>query len=408
MPQTDNFYQKRKFIIRLGKALHKLGSTAYRLEDNLLSIAKFLDIRASFIITPTALTFILSDDEDDQQYNHLVRVTPGDIDLGSLARIDELVDELINGERTLEEAIERLKEVNKKPPPYGVFLTFLAFGASSGAFAMLMHTSWNDVFWATLLGFVTFMFVAWAERSRRVTELLEPLSALTASLLASAISLIDPSINIPMVILSTIIVFIPGLSLTVGLSELAARHLMSGTARIMDSIMMLFKLYFGGVLGMALGKLMWGEVSFVPPEAMPTWTSWLAVTILSFSLVILFKSRLKDAPWGIISGYIAFGVSVWASSYLGVALGAFVGAFALGLYSNLFSRIMNLPSSIVRLLGLVVLVPGSKVYIGLNSLVSGQQMLDVADLGSQTFLIFMSLVAGIIFSNVALPHRKTL
>ena len=69
---------------------------------------------------------------------------------------------------------------------------------------------------------------------------------------------------------------------------------------------------------------------------------------------------------------------------------------------------MNLPSSIVRLLGLVVLVPGSKVYIGLNSLVTGKQMLAVNDLGSQTFLIFMSLVAGLIFSNVALPHRKTL
>jgi uncharacterized membrane protein YjjP (DUF1212 family) len=406
--QTDNFFQKRRFIIRLGKALHKLGSTAHRLEDNLLSIARFLDIRASFIITPTALTFILSDDEDDQQYNHLVRVTPGEIDLGSLARIDELVDELINGERTLEEAIERLKEVNRKPPPYGVILTFLAFGASSGAFAMLMHTSWHDVFWSTLLGFVVFLFVIWAERSRRVTEMLEPMAALTTSMLASLISLFDPSINIPMVILSSIIAFIPGLSLTVGLSELAARHLMSGTARIMDGVMVLFKLYFGAVLGMAFGKLIWGEVSFMPPETMPIWTSWLAVTTLSISLVILFKVRLKDAPWGMIAGYISFGASIWASSYLGVALGAFVGAFALGIYSNLFSRIMNLPSSIVRLLGLVVLVPGSKVYIGLNSLVTGKQMLAVNDLGSQTFLIFMSLVAGLIFSNVALPHRKTL
>ncbi len=406
--QTDNFYQKRRFIIRLGKALHKLGSTAYRLEDNLLSIAHFLDIRASFIITPTALTFILSDDEDDQQYNHLVRVIPGEIDLGSLARIDELVDELINGERTLDEAIERLKEVNNKPPPYGVILTFLAFGASSGAFAMLMHTSWHDVFWSTILGFVVFVFVIWAERSRRVTEMLEPIAALTTSMLASLISLFDPSINIPMVILSSIIAFIPGLSLTVGLSELAARHLMSGTARIMDSVMMLFKLYFGAVLGMALGKIIWGEVSFIPPETMPVWTSWLAVTTLSISLAILFKVRLKDAPWGMIAGYISFSVSIWASAYLGVALGAFVGAFALGIYSNLFSRIMNLPSSIVRLLGLVVLVPGSKVYIGLNNLVTGKQMLAVSDLGSQTFLIFMSLVAGLIFSNVALPHRKTL
>jgi len=408
MPQSDDFYQKRRFIIRLGKALHKLGTTAYRLEDNLQSIANFLGLRASFIIAPTSLTFILSDDDDDQQYNHLVRVPPGDIDLGSLARIDELVDELTSGERTLEEAIERLNEIDKKPPPYGFVLTFLAFGASSGAFAMLMHTSWNDVVWSTLLGFLSYLFVVWAERSRRVTEMLEPIVALISALLASAITLIDPSINVPIVILSSIIAFIPGLSLTVGLSELAARHLMSGTARIMDGVMMLFKLYFGAVLGLALANLFWGKVEFVPPQTTPMWTSWAAVTILSISLVILFKARKKDAPWGIISGYIAYSVSVWAGGYLGIALGAFVGAFALGIYSNLFSRIMNLPSSIVRLLGLVVLVPGSKVYIGLNSLVSGEQMIASSDIGSQAFLIFMSLVAGIIFSNVAIPHRKTL
>jgi len=408
MPQSDDFYQKRRFIIRLGKSLHKLGTTAYRLEDNLQSIANFLGLRASFIIAPTSLTFILSDDDDDQQYNHLVRVPPGDIDLGSLARIDELVDELTSGERTLEEAIERLNEIDKKPPPYGFVLTFLAFGASSGAFAMLMHTSWNDVVWSTLLGFLSYMFVVWAERSRRVTEMLEPIVALISALLASAITLIDPSINVPIVILSSIIAFIPGLSLTVGLSELAARHLMSGTARIMDGVMMLFKLYFGAVLGLALANLFWGKVEFIPPQTTPMWTSWAAVTILSISLVILFKARKKDAPWGIISGYIAYSVSVWAGGYLGIALGAFVGAFALGIYSNLFSRIMNLPSSIVRLLGLVVLVPGSKVYIGLNSLVSGEQMIASSDIGSQAFLIFMSLVAGIIFSNVAIPHRKTL
>ncbi|MEI6895679.1 MAG: threonine/serine exporter family protein [Colwellia sp.] len=408
MQQTDNFYQKRRFIIKLGKALHKLGSTSYRLEDNLLTIAKFLDIRASFMLTPTALTFILADDEDEQQFNHIVRVDPGEIDLGSLAQIDELVDELINGERTLEEAIARLAEVKNKPAPYNSLLSFLAYGASSGAFAMLMNTSWHDVFWATLLGWVTFLFVFWAEKSQRITELLEPMTALVTALLASAISLIDASINIPMVILSSIIIFIPGLSLTVGLSELAARHLMSGTTRIMDSFMMLFKLYFGAVLGIALGHLLWDTIVFVPAETLPAWSSWLAVTTLSASLIILFKVRLKEAPWSMIAGYIAFGASIWANNYLGVALGAFVGAFALGLYSNLFSRFMNLPSSIVKILGLVVLVPGSKVYIGLNTAISGETMLNVPDLGSQTFLIFMSLVAGMIFSNAVLPHVKTL
>ena len=127
------------------------------------------------------------------------------------------------------------------------------------------------------------------------------------------------------------------------------------------------------------------------------------------TLVIMFQVRRKDAPWGIISGYVAYGATLLATPYLGYALGAFAGAFALGVYSNLYSlRLMNLPASIVMLLGLVVLVPGSKVYIGLNSAISGQDMLNTPDIGSQTFLIFMSLVAGLIFANVAVRSRKTL
>ncbi|SES71256.1 threonine/serine exporter family protein [Thalassotalea agarivorans] len=401
------FDEKRRFIIRLGKALHKFGTPAYRLEAHLQNVAKLLQIEASFMVTPTALTFVLSN-EESQDFNYHIRVKPGDLNLGALARTDQLVDELETGQRTLSEAIERLDEIADKHDPYGKFLTFLSFGAASGAFAMLMNTGWNDVFWSTILGFIVGLYVFWAERSSRIAEMLEPLAALTCALCASAITLIDPHINAPLIILSSVIVFIPGLALTLGLSELAARHLMSGTARIMDALMMLFKLYFGAVLGMAIGTKLWGIGEYVAPEVIPAWTAWLAVTILSISLVISFKSRKKDAVWGILSGYVAFGASILGAEYLGAALGAFVGAFALGVYSNLFSRIRNLPSSIVKLLGLVVLVPGSKVYIGLNSLVSGEMMVATDNIGSTTFLIFMSLVAGLIFSDVALRSRKTL
>ena len=408
MNQNSKFIEKRRFIIKLGKALHNFGTPAYRLEAHLQNVTTFLELKGCFMITPTALTFVLSEDDENQEYNHVVRVNPGELDLGSLARTDELVDELSSGQRTLTESIERLEEIANKPNPYNRFLTLLAFGASSGAFAMLMHTSWNDVIWSAVLGLIVYLFVLWSEYSKRVTDMLEPLVAMTVAILTSAITLIDPSINTSLVILSSIIAFIPGLALTLGLSELAARNLMSGTARIMDALMSLFKLYFGGVLGLALGKLMWGEVTFLEPNTIPLWTSWLAVTILSLSLIVQFKARIKDAPWCMVSGFLAYGTSIWGSIYLGIALGAFVGAFALGLYSNIFSRLMNLPSSIVKLLGLVVLVPGSKVYIGLNSAVSGQNMLNTSDIGSQAFLIFMSLVAGLIFSNVIIPPRKTL
>ncbi|RZA06675.1 MAG: threonine/serine exporter family protein, partial [Moraxellaceae bacterium] len=278
-----------------------------------------------------------------------------------------------------------------------------------GAFAMLMRASWIDVLCASLLSMLVYIFVIWGEKSKRVTHMLEPLVALVSALGATAIAaFIAPGINVPLVVLSSIIVFIPGLALTLGLSELAARHLVSGTARIMDAVMLLFKLYFGAFLGIAIGRLCFGETHHQYASLVYPWTSWLAVAILSGSLVIVFKARAKHAPWGLLSGFIAYSVSIVGGEYLGLALGAFVGAFAVGIYGNLFTRFMNAPASLVILHGMIVLVPGSKTYIGLSAFISGEKTFVTEHLGQQTFLIFMSLVAGFIFANVAVPPKKSL
>ncbi|TKB47058.1 threonine/serine ThrE exporter family protein [Thalassotalea mangrovi] len=406
--KPDSFTQKRHFIVALGKSLHKFGATAYRLESHLKSVSNFLEIPASFVITPTALTFVLYNIEDQQEYNYVVRVNPGDIDLGALSRANDLVEELASGQRTLAEAIERLEDIAQRPSPYHGFLIFLAYGASPGAFALLMHTTWHDVFWSTILGFLVYFLVLWSERSKGVANALEPITAIIIALAASAISQYDPSINTTLVILSSIIIFIPGLSLTTGLAELSEKDLISGTAKIMHAVMILFKLYFGGVLGMAIANLIWGRAEFVASTPVPDWTVWLAVFILSLSLVVIFRARPRHALWGILAGFIAFSASRWAGMYVGVALGAFAGAFAIGVYSNLFARFAKAPATIVMLQGLVVLVPGSKVYIGLNSLVTGTEIVKINQIGSETFLIFMSIVAGLIFANVAVRPKSSL
>ena len=406
---SAEFIEKRRFIVKLGKMLHKFGTPAYRLEVHLLNVAEFLGIGAAFAITPTVLTFVIWQPGEDSEYTHVARVMPGELDLGSLSRTDEIVDAVANNLMTLQDATARLNEIAAMPNPYSRKATFLAYGAAGGAFAMLMQASWTDVAYATVLSLLVYLFVLWAEKSRRVTNMLEPLVALVSALAATAIAAyFDPSINVPIVVLSAIIVFIPGLALTLGLAELAARHLVSGTARIMDAVMLLFKLYFGAFLGMALGAKLFGDVPFQPGLAVPAWTSWLAVAALCGSLVIVFRARKKHAFWGLLSGFIAYAASQVGGLYLGLALGAFVGAFAVGIYGNLFTRFMDAPASIVSLQGMIVLVPGSKTYIGLNAFISGEQIVSTDHLGQQTFLIFMSLVAGFIFANVALPPKKSL
>ena len=403
----QEFRIKRKFIIKLGKALHRFGTPAFRLEAHLVKVARSLGLEGNFVIFPTSMTFVLHHDAE-QEYNHLARVKPGELDLGALARTDELVDELISGQRNLNEALERLDEIDHKPTPYGTFLTFLAFGLSSAAFAMLMNTSWNDVFWSGLLGFLVYGLVFGAERSSKISDMLEPLAAFMCAFFCCFIATFDSSINIPVVILSGIIVFVPGLALTIGLAELASRDLISGTARIMDAVMLLFKLYFGAYLGLVIGHSIWGSMAFTPSLPLPEGAMYAAVPLLSIALAIMFKTRTKDAPWGILAGIIAFSFAALGGHYIGDSIGIFFGALAVGIYSNLFARWMKAPASIALLQGIVILVPGSKTYIGLNALISGETMLNQVEIGSQIFLIFMSLIAGLIFANVAVPPKRTL
>ncbi len=403
------FIQIRKFILKLGKMLHKYGSPSFRLEAYLTEIATHFGVHASFISTPTSLSIVLWSDRHEDEYNHSARMQPGELDMNALSLTDELAFELISGNISLAEADKKLDEIDKMPSPYGKRLTAMAFGLSTSAFAMLMGAGWSEIFYAGLLGVMVYFWTLWALRSKRVNLMLEPVASFSVGFIACAINHYSASgFNIWLIILSSLIILVPGLSLTMGLAELSSRNMVSGTVRVMDACMQLFKLYFGAFLGVSLGYQLFGQQELALAETLPFWVNWLGVLMLSVGLVAIFRTRLKHLPWAVASTFIAYGASTWSSAYLENGLGAFVGAFALGVFANAFSRIVNAPSSIVAMHGLIVLVPGSKTYIGLNSFISGQDIIKTDHIGQETFLILMSLVAGLIFANVVMPTRKAL
>lgn len=406
---TQEFINIRRFIVKLGKMLHKYGTPAFRLEAHLLEVATYLGVNASFISTPTSLTFVIWSDKHEDEYNHAARVQPGEIDLGSLSRTDELVNRLLRGELTLAQADQEITRIDELPNFYHPVVECFAFGLSTGSFALVMGSSFDDAVATSAIGLIMYLIYFWSTKSKRVALMLEPAVALIAGICACAISsFVDPDINIRLVVLSSIIIFIPGLALTIGLAELSSRNLVSGTARVMDALMQLFKLYFGAFLGIAIGFWLFSEVELVPTQAAPKIAVWLAVFTLCSALVVIFKLRIKHAPWAIMCGFIGYFGTYWASKYLEFGLGTFVGAFAVGVFANLFTKLANAPASIVLMQGLIVLVPGSKTYISLNSFVSGKDFMQTDHIGQETFVIFMSLVAGLIFANVIMPTKKAL
>jgi uncharacterized membrane protein YjjP (DUF1212 family) len=407
--EEKEFIQIRRFILKLGKMLHKYGSPSFRLETYLNGIAEYLGVHASFISTPTSLSIVLWSDRHEDEYNHAARMQPGELDMNSLSLTDELANQLLAGEISLVDDDQRLDEIDVMPSPYNKGLTALAFILSTSAFAMLMGAGWPEIICSGILGFIVYVWTLWAARSKRVNLMLEPVASFSVGLAACAINYyLDIGFNVWLIILSSLIILVPGLSLTMGLAELSSRNLVSGTARIMDATMQLFKLYFGAFLGISLGYQLFGQQELALADTLPLWVNWLGVLMLSIGLIAIFRTRMKHVPWAMASTFIAYAASTFSSGYLENGLGAFVGAFSLGVFANLFSRIANAPSTIVAMHGLIVLVPGSKTYIGLNSFISGQDFIKADHIGQEIFMILMSLVAGLIFANVVMPTRKAL
>ncbi|WP_026971677.1 threonine/serine ThrE exporter family protein [Aliagarivorans marinus] len=408
-----NFDIKRRFVIRLGKALHQLGTPAARLESLLTRVARTLHIDGTFLVQPTNLTFVMWEPSDDPEHMplemaHIARTQPGDINLGALARVNRLVDRVLSGETSPSQALLKLREIEADNSPYPEWLMALAFCISGGAFAMLISSNWQTTIGSTILSLISYALVHGAARSQRIAKALEPASAMFCAIGAMAMTRFMPELNVSVAVLSAIIIFIPGLSITLALKEVSARELLSGTARLVDAFMVMFKLYFGTVLGMAIGAKLWGKAVFPEETFLSAQLIALAALVLSLSLVVVFKVRVRDALWCVMSGVLAYVSSIAASEVLGDGLGPFVGALLVGLYGNLYARVMKAPASVVLLPGIVLLVPGSKTYISLNSMIMGESIINQPDLGSQTFLIFMSLVAGLVFADVLVEPRNDL
>jgi len=404
------FRMKTRFVVKLGRALHECGTTSQRIERHLMNVTRMLGLNGSFMISPTTFTCAFWETDELDQFIHIERVEPAENNLGRLWEIDRLVESIADGRISFDEGNEQLERVVRAPWNYSSWANAFSWALSGGSFAALLSANAQDCITATILSLILFFITDLASRHAGWKPVVTILAPFVSGVLAGAVAAAGIGINVPFVILSSIIIFIPGLALTVALTEISVGQLISGSSRLVDASMLLVKLFFGAISGMAVSAFVFhgneGVTHSLP--MLPHWRTWLALAGLSFGIGIAFNIPPRKMSWGLLSAAIAFVAASLGEAWFGMYAGMFIGALAVGLYSNLYSRITRGPGSILMTQGIVLLVPGSKTYMILNHWVSGQNILPGASSGNQALMVFISLIAGLLFSNALLPTQKSL
>jgi uncharacterized membrane protein YjjP (DUF1212 family) len=402
----DDKAEAYNLILRTAELLHAYGTPAHRLERVMESVAQSVDVRASFFASPTSI--MVSFRDQPQHATSLVRVEPGNVDLGKLAEFDEVLERLADGKIGATEALTELNQLASTGSRWPSALRACAFGWTSGTAAVLFRGGIAEAGLSACIGIAIVVLSLLLPRKPATVGLFEPMAAFLSAALAIIGAQLLPGVDHRLVALASIIVLLPGLTLTTAFTELATHHLTSGTSRLAGAAVVLLMLLLGVAMAWRLGEVLgFNAQSPLVRFPLPPIATYGAVLLAPFSFAILFEARAREFPVIWITCIVGFLATILGKEVLGSDLAGGAGALAVGLISNLYARWKDRPAIIPLTPGILILVPGSLGYRSLTAFLESDTTLGIA-MAFQTGLVAISLVGGLLLSNVIIPPRRIL
>jgi uncharacterized membrane protein YjjP (DUF1212 family) len=399
-----------RFIVALARSLHRYGTPAPRLENAVLGVADTIGLACNIACSPTSLVFSFREQGGPEtvlnEITRVVRLDPGSIDLRRLTLADAVVEQVLSGKLDVDAGYMRLLEIEAMP---GVDrrLVVLAFALAGAAVSVLLTRGWAEVAAATGIGMLVGLIVQLIAHRPNMSAATEAVCALVATTLACAISTFVHPISVQTVALASLIVLLPGLGLTTAINELATQHLVSGAARLAGSFAGLLKLTFGVVAGTQLAHLLGWTVTTSAVDPVPDWALWPALLAAGFGFAITFGAARRDFPLVMAAAIAGYLITRYFGTAVGNGAGVFVAALIACASGNLYARIFRRPGALIRMPGIILLVPGSVGFRGLTQAFERDILLSL-DTGFTLLSILISLVAGLLFGNLLVPPRRSL
>ena len=156
-----------------------VGATLEMSKDWWVARVNYVQADVQFFSQPTSM-FVAFGPQDRQQ-TFLVRVEPGDFDLGRLSRLHGLMGDLLAGRTPLPAATARVQAIMSAPAAFPEWLTLLAFSLASASVARFLGGAGREILASALLGLITGGLAVWSTRGADAARVFPPLAAFAAS-----------------------------------------------------------------------------------------------------------------------------------------------------------------------------------------------------------------------------------
>ncbi|EEH18455.2 hypothetical protein PABG_01018 [Paracoccidioides brasiliensis Pb03] len=344
---------RQRYLVKLCRALMWSGAPTHRLEEYMRMTARVLEIDGQFLYIPGVMVMAFDDNTTHVTEVKLIKSSQH-VNLGRLRDIQVVYKEVIHDVIGVEEAMQRLDEITKAQPKFGVRWLIPLYGCASalvGPFAFGARPI--DMPLCFVLGcIVALLQHVLAPRSENYANVFEVSAAVITSFLARALGSIEIRNGehlfcFAALAQSSIVLILPGYIVLCGSLELQSRNIIAGSVRMVYAIIYSLFLGFGIMLGTAFYGLLDREATldFVCP-ASPIKNEYIQrfpfVIVYAICSCLIYQAKYKQIPIMVAIAFTGYLVSFFsARRFVSTQLSSALGAFAIGVLGNLYSRLRH-------------------------------------------------------------------
>lgn len=258
-----NVFQKKVLMLALyaGEIMMRNGAEVYRVEDTMTRICKSCKIDSVEVFaTPTGI-FISMDkggDEDDTQ-TYIKRIAGINTDLRKISDVNHFSRQFTTTDLSVDKGMEILKDIDEKKG-YPLALRVIGAIMVSAAFCVIMGGKPVDCCIAVVSGALCYLFSRLLKRVDINSFVTGFCSCALASVIALAASLTIEGANYNPIIISAIMLFVPGVALTNSIRDFLSGDMLSGVARLMEAILTAISLAAGAGVVIKLFDILGGAI----------------------------------------------------------------------------------------------------------------------------------------------------
>ncbi|MFT4178120.1 MAG: threonine/serine exporter family protein [Thermomonas sp.] len=405
------YTERIAFVVEVAEHLHTYGTTAQRLEGAIESVSRRLGLECEPWVNPTGMILAFSDPTrpaGESDTTRVIRLGLGDTNLYKLCEADRIAEDVMTGRMQIADGLAALRALDRPVSQRGKIMQVLGFALASAAVAGLLQLPWLDIGTAAAIGLLIGLLDIAAQQRPRLQEAFEAVAGLIAGGVAIAVSSLIGPLNLNTVIIAAVIVLLPGMALTNAMNELTSRHLVSGTARFAGALTTIIKLTIGTAIALAIAGALGihPEVRALRPQ--PEWVVWCALPVGAYAFAVLFRAHRRDYLLVMVAACAGYLISRFGGEWVGAQAGLFLSALMTTAAGNIYARWRNRPGALVRLPGLIMLVPGSTALRSVITLVQAQDLGAGQEAAMLALNTLMALLAGLLFGNLLVSARRNL